>query len=54
MLKINVEEKLSTVVNRLNALRTVKRTPISATYSDKVNEKGEFYGNDGDFLPSLL
>lgn len=51
MLKINVEEKLSTVVNRLNALRTVKRTPISATYSDKVNEKGEFYGNDGDFLP---
>ena len=49
MLNLNIEEKVAAVVERLRTLKTVDKKSIATEISDKVDEKGVFYGSDEDF-----
>ncbi len=51
MLNLNIEEKVAAVVERLRTLKTVDKKSIATEISDKVDEKGVFYGSDEDFKP---
>lgn len=51
MLNLNIEEKVAAVVERLRTLKTVDKKSVATEISDKVDEKGVFYGSDEDFKP---
>lgn len=51
MLKLNIEEKIMTIVDKLQAWRTVKWLPFTAEYTDEVTDKQNLPVNSASFRP---
>jgi len=51
MLKLNIEEKLITTVNRLSALRVTETHPLPVLYTDEIGDKQTLPTQNGSFKP---